>query len=65
MVCDMVSFYRELFEPHPSPKLEDHPLSAVRDCFQYTRNYPHIVGRDSSVGIATRYGLAVRGSNPG
>jgi len=25
----------------------------------------HVKGRDSSVGIATRYGLTVRGSNPG
>ena len=27
--------------------------------------YCRMVGRDSSVGIATRYGLTVRGSNPG
>jgi len=26
-------FYREgLLAPHPTPKLEDHPLSAVHDC---------------------------------
>jgi hypothetical protein len=30
---NMVSFYgEELLAPHPTPKLEDHPLSAVRDC---------------------------------
>ena len=29
----MISFYgAELFAPRPTPKLEDHPLSAVRDC---------------------------------
>ena len=27
-----LSFYDELLSPHPTPKLEDHPLSAVRDC---------------------------------
>jgi hypothetical protein len=31
--CNMVIFYGEvLLAPHPTPKLEDHPLSAVRDC---------------------------------
>jgi hypothetical protein len=25
-------FYGELLPPRPTPKLEDHPLSAVRDC---------------------------------
>jgi hypothetical protein len=30
---NMVIFYgEELLAPHPTPKLEDHPLSAVRDC---------------------------------
>ena len=29
----MIRFYGEaLLAPHPHPKLEDHPLSAVRDC---------------------------------
>jgi hypothetical protein len=29
----MVIFYgEELLAPHPTPKLEDNPLSAVRDC---------------------------------
>jgi hypothetical protein len=28
-----VTFYdEELLAPRPTPKLEDHPLSAVRDC---------------------------------
>ena len=36
-LCDlfrnMVIFYgEELLAPRPTPKLEDHPLSAVRDC---------------------------------
>jgi hypothetical protein len=30
---NMVIFYgEELLPPRPTPKLEDHPLSAVRDC---------------------------------
>ena len=31
--CNMVHFYgEEMSAPRPSPKLEDHPLSAVHDC---------------------------------
>jgi hypothetical protein len=33
MFRNMVIFYgEELLAPHPTPKLEDHPLLAVRDC---------------------------------
>jgi hypothetical protein len=33
MFRNMVIFYGEkLLAPRPTPKLEDHPLSAVRDC---------------------------------
>jgi hypothetical protein len=28
-------FYDELLEPHQTPKLEEHPPSAVRDCLFY------------------------------
>ena len=28
----MLIFSEELLAPHPTPKLEEHPLSAVRDC---------------------------------
>ena len=32
-VCNKVSFYGEdLLAPRPTTKLEDYPLSAVRDC---------------------------------
>jgi hypothetical protein len=32
----MIDFYSEgLLAQHPTPKLEDHPLSAVRDFIQY------------------------------
>jgi hypothetical protein len=54
-----VRYYGQLLAPRPTPKLKDHPLSHVRGCllniFAATR---HIwVSWDSSVGIATRYGL--------
>jgi hypothetical protein len=33
MVRNIIIFYgEELLSPRPTPKLEDHPLSAVRDC---------------------------------
>jgi hypothetical protein len=33
MFCNMVIFYgEELLAPRPTLKLEDHPLSAARDC---------------------------------
>jgi hypothetical protein len=28
----MIFYGEELLAPRPTPKLEDHPLSAVRDC---------------------------------
>jgi hypothetical protein len=28
----LIFYGEELLAPHPTPKLEDHPLSAVRDC---------------------------------
>jgi hypothetical protein len=28
----LILYSEELLAPHPTPKLEDHPLSAVRDC---------------------------------
>jgi hypothetical protein len=33
MFRNMVIFYgEELLAPRPTPKMEDHPMSAVRDC---------------------------------
>ena len=33
MICNRMRFYsEELLAPRPAPKLEDHPLSPVRDC---------------------------------
>jgi hypothetical protein len=38
----LIFFYgEELLAPRPTPKLEDHPLSVVRDClFNIIRSYP-------------------------
>ena len=37
LFCNKTSFYvKELLAPRPNPKLEDRPLSTVRDClFSY------------------------------
>jgi hypothetical protein len=45
----MIRFYgEELLAPRPTPKLEDHPLSAVRDClFNIFAATLHIAGRSS------------------
>jgi len=33
MLHNIVTFYdEELLAPRPTPKLEDHPLSAIRNC---------------------------------
>jgi hypothetical protein len=32
MFGNIIIFYGQLLAPRPTPKLEDHPLSAVRDC---------------------------------
>ena len=47
MFRNMIRFYgEELLAPRPSPKLEDHPLSAVRDClFNIFAATLHIAGR--------------------
>jgi len=59
MICNIIRFYGdELLAPHPNPKLEDHPYSAVRDClFNIFAATLHICGPGSVVGIATGYGL--------
>jgi hypothetical protein len=43
MVRNITIFYgEELLAPRPTPKLEDHPLSAVRDClFHVFAATPH------------------------
>jgi len=45
-----------LLAPRPTPKLEDHPLSAVRDClFNIFSDTIHIGGRSSVRNPMTNY----------
>ena len=52
-------FHRELLlAPRPIPKLEDHPLSSVRDClFNLFAATLHIGGRSSIRNLTTRYAV--------
>ena len=53
----MIRFYgEELLAPRPTPKLEDHPLSAVRDClFNIFAATLHIGGRSSIRNLRTQW----------
>ena len=52
----MIRFYGEvLVVPHPTPKPEDHPLSAVRDSFNIFAATLHIEGRSSIRNLRTRH----------
>ena len=52
-----VFFYgEELLVPRPTPKLEDYPFSAVRDClFNLFAATLHIRGRSSIRNLRTRH----------
>jgi hypothetical protein len=48
----------ELLAPRPTPKLENHPLSAVRGClFNIFAATLHIGGRSSSRNLRTRHAV--------
>jgi hypothetical protein len=55
-------FYgEELLAPRPNPKLEYHPLSAVRDClFSRFAATLHIGGRSSIRNLRTRHAVVTR-----
>jgi len=57
MFRNKVSFYGEdLSTPRPNLKLEDHPLSTVRDClFNVFAATLHIGGRSSIRNLRTRH----------
>jgi len=59
-----MSFHGEaLLVPRPTPKLEDHPLSAVRDClFNLFAATLHNGGRSSIRKLRTRHAV-VTGTN--
>ena len=58
------AFYREgLLAPRPTPKLEDYPSSAVRDCFFCLFVATHLIGgRPSILNLRTRHAV-VTGTN--
>ena len=64
LVCDMICFYgEELLAPHPTPKLEDNPLLALRDSlFNTFAATLHIGGRSSIRNLRTRRAV-VTGTN--
>ena len=59
MVRNKIRFYGEEFlAPRPTPKLEDHPSSAVRDClFSTFAATLHIGGRSSILNLRTRHAV--------
>jgi hypothetical protein len=53
-----VFYGEELLAPRPTPKLEDHTLSAVRDClFNIFTGTLHIGGRSSIRNLQTRHAV--------
>ena len=59
MFCNMIHFYGvDLSAPRPTPKLDDHPLQAVRDClFNIFVATLHIGGRSSIRKLRTRHAV--------
>jgi hypothetical protein len=59
MIRNMIRvFSEELLALRPKPKLEDRPLSAVRDClFNIFSATLHIVGRSSIRNLRTRHAV--------
>ena len=56
MFRNKASFYGEEITPRPTPKLEDHPLSAVRDCLlNIFAAILHIGGRFSIRNLRERH----------
>ena len=60
MIRNKISFYgEESLATRPAPKLEDHPLSAVRDCLSNIFAAAlHIGGRSSIRNLRTRHAVA-------
>jgi hypothetical protein len=58
----MIRFYDEGFLAHrPTPKLEDHPFSALRDClFHIFAATLHTGGRSSIRNLRTRHAVVDR-----
>jgi hypothetical protein len=67
MIRNMIRFYgEELLAPRPTTKLEDHPLSAFRDCLFYILAATlHIGGRSSMGNLWTRHAVVQGLTNHG
>ena len=53
-------YYEELLAPRPTPKLEDHPLLAIRDClFNIFTATLHIIGLSSIRNLRKRHAVVV------
>jgi hypothetical protein len=58
MVQNIILSYPELLAPRPTPTLEDHTLSAIRDSlFNIFAASLHIGGRSSIRKLTTRHGV--------
>ena len=56
---NFVFHWEELLAPRPTPELEDHPLSAVRDClFNIVAATLHAGGRSTIRNLRTRHAVA-------
>jgi len=65
--CNMIHFYgEEMLAPRPTPKLEDHPVSAVRlyVCVWETARAPIPVAAWSKAQFYSHSPAAIVGSNP-
>ena len=62
LFCNMISFYgEELLAPRPTPKLEDHPLSALCDClFNIFTATLHIGGCSFICNLRMRHAMVIR-----
>jgi len=61
----MIHFYGKLSAPRPTPKLENHPLSAILDClFNVFAATLHIGGRSSIRNLRTRHAHLLRTLKP-
>jgi hypothetical protein len=59
----MYFYGEELLAPRPTPKLEDHPLSAVRDCLFYIFAAALYPGGRSSIRTLRTHHAVVRGTH--
>ena len=58
---NLLFYDEELLAPHPTPKLEDHPLSAVHNClFNVFAATLHTGGHSSTCNPRTRHAVVTR-----